>query len=51
MQERSDLFGELSEFVGPDMFAAALRTDKPAPAKQRWTIKIYIHFNLLFYLK
>lgn len=33
-------FGELFDYVYPEMFVAGLRTDKEAPKKQKWVIKI-----------
>lgn len=38
--EREDLFADMKEFVFPEMFAAGLRTDKQAPAKQKSTLKV-----------
>jgi len=40
MTEREDLFGDMSKFIWYEMFECGLRTDKMAPEKQSWTIKI-----------
>ena len=42
LKERKDIgwVEELSQIVEPEMIVCGLRTDKPAPKKQKWVIKI-----------
>ena len=38
--QRDDLFGEMARYVYPNMFAAGVRFDKVAPARQKAILKI-----------
>lgn len=42
LEERKDIFGDLSQSQNfwIEMITCALRSDKPAPKKQKWTLKI-----------
>ena len=40
IEQRTDLFGEMAEFIFPEMFVCGLRSDKPAPKKQKSILKL-----------